>query len=69
MKKEELTNKQGICPRCGEIIDNYQEIQFEGDMCYFPWHCDNCGLEGEEWYSLEFNGHNIIDENGEEIEL
>lgn len=69
MKKEELTNKQGVCPRCGEIIDNYGAIEFEGDMCYFPWHCNKCGLEGEEWYSLEFTGHNIFDENGEEIEL
>lgn len=37
-------------------------------MCYFPWKCLTCKHEGEEWYSLEFVGHNVIDENGNNIE-
>ena len=31
--------------------------------------CKNCGLEGEEWYSMQFTGHNIYNENGDCIEL
>lgn len=68
-KEHKLINKQGFCPRCKQPWLNYGAVEFEDDMCYFPWHCDNCGLEGEEWYSLEFNGHNVVNENGEQIEL
>ena len=38
-------------------------------MCYFPWECLTCKHKGEEWYSLEFIGHNVIDEDGNNIEL
>ena len=38
-------------------------------MCYFPWTCPNCKHEGEEWYSLEFAGHNVIDDNNDCIEV
>lgn len=68
-KENKLYNVQGKCPYCGEMIDDYGTVEFEDNMCYFPWHCTNCGLYGEEWYTLDFNGHNIFDENGEQIEL
>lgn len=68
-EEKEIINNQGICPCCGEMIDNYQEIEFEGEYAYFPWHCDKCGTDGQEWYKLEFAGHNYYDENGEEIIL
>ncbi len=38
-------------------------------MCYFPYECKSCGLKGEEWYSMQFAGHNIYNENGDYIEL
>ena len=47
----------------------YGAIQLEGESAYFPYKCNNCGLEGEEWYSMEFIGHNVYDESGELIEL
>lgn len=63
-------NIQGECPRCGEHDLDYGAISFEdGDMCYFPYECRKCGLEGEEWYKLSFEGHNVIDENGDLVEL
>ena len=68
-KEKEIINNQGICPVCGQMIDNYESIQFEGDMAYFPWHCDKCGTDGEEWYSLEFAGHNYYDKEGNKIIL
>lgn len=69
IKKENLINKMGICPNCKEKNLNYGAVQFENVFAYFPYKCNNCGLEGEEWYSMEFAGHNVYDENGEEIEL
>lgn len=56
---------KGVCPCCGEQSLDYKAIEFEGDMGYFPYTCTNCKIEGEEWYYMDFNGHNVYDENGE----
>lgn len=63
------TNKCGVCPKCGKEDLEYGSIKLEGNMCYFPYECKSCGLEGEEWYSMQFTGHNIYNENGDCIEL
>lgn len=63
------SNNAGYCPFCGENNLEYGTVVFEGEMCYFPWKCLTCEHEGEEWYSLEFIGHNVIDEIGNNIEL
>ena len=70
-ESEESTysNKQGVCPKCGESNLEYESIRLEGEMAYFPYKCNNCGQEGEEWYSMEFAGHNVYDEEGNLIEL
>lgn len=62
-------NDRGYCPFCGGDNLEYGTVRFEGDMCYFPWQCPNCKHEGEEWYSLNFIGHNVIDKNGDNIEI
>ena len=70
MNKEDYQNRQGECPKCGEMsLDYHQPIRYTDDMCYFPYKCKNCGQEGEEWYRLEFQGHNVITEDGYIIEL
>ena len=70
------SNNIGKCPFCNnEGVLDYGAIQFlkysliEGKMCYFPWRCLECKHEGEEWYSMEFIGHSVIDENGDNIEI
>lgn len=64
------SNSQGVCPICGsEGTLDYGAVEFEGDMCYFPWKCIECEHEGEEWYVMEFNGHNVLDEDGNNIEI
>lgn len=63
------SNDRGCCPFCGEDNLEYGAVRFEGEMCYFPWECLTCKHNGEEWYSLEFVGHNVIDEDGNNIEL
>ena len=64
------SNTQGKCPVCnGEDLD-YDAIQMEGDMAYFPWICKKCKAQGEEWYSMEFSGHNVNTEEGNiEVDL
>ena len=70
MNKEDYKNEQGYCPKCGKMSLDYQPVRHTDDMmCYFPYKCEDCGQEGEEWYRLEFVGHNVITEDGEVIEL
>ena len=69
MEKDNYTNEQGICPKCGEISLDYQAIKYTDEMCYYPYKCEKCGQQGEEWYRMEFNGHNVITEDGDVIEL
>lgn len=58
------SNKQGQCPICNGHNLEYECIQLEGDMMYYPWKCEDCSQEGEEWYNLSFAGHNLCDEYG-----
>lgn len=68
-EENDYSNKQGECPKCHESNLDYESIRLEGEMAYFPYKCNNCGQEGEEWYSMEFAGHNVYDEEGNLIEL
>ena len=61
-------NRQNTCPRCKSKKLVYGTLRIEDGMCYFPYTCTECGLRGEEWYLMEFSGHNIY-ENDELIEL
>lgn len=61
-------NEQGKCPKCGGLNLDYGTLEVESGMCYYRWTCEDCRQEGEEWYSMEFAGHNIC-ENGEWVEL
>lgn len=69
MDKREYKNEQGHCPKCGGYNLDYQTIQYADGMCYYPYKCEGCGQEGEEWYHMEFNGHNVITKEGDLIEL
>lgn len=64
------SNEQGKCPFCNSTGTlNYDCAENEGDMLYYKWTCLACGHHGEEWYSLTFAGHNIEDEDGNNIEI
>lgn len=69
MDKEDYKNEQGYCPKCHSLNLNYQPIEYVDSMGYYPYKCEECGQEGEEWYNLVFAGHNVITEDGEVIEL
>lgn len=68
-QEEKYINECGVCPKCGKEDLEYGTIELRDDMCYFPYKCNNCGLKGEEWYSMQFTGHIIYNEKGDYIEL
>lgn len=69
MNKEDYINKQGVCPKCGGGRLNYLSQDTDSNMIWYFYKCEDCGQEGEEWYRLEFQGHNVITEDGDMIEL
>lgn len=69
INKGDYMNRQGECPKCGGYQLDYQPLKYADDMCYYPYKCKECGQEGEEWYRLEFQGHNVITEDGDYVEL
>lgn len=64
-----LSNDEGTCPFCNESNLNYDSAEFEWNMVYYPWTCPNCGHSGEEYHKLEFTGHNVFDEEHNNIEI
>lgn len=69
MDTKDFINNQGYCPRCKHLSLDYDSASFVDTMVYFPWKCEDCGLQGEEWYNMDFAGHNVFDEEGNSIEL
>ena len=72
--EREYHNECGFCPRCCSDDLKYSDRPtFDGDGLFFTYHCNNCDLDGEEWYYVEFTGHNFCDYdedgNGEEVDL
>lgn len=63
------SNKSGQCPKCNGHNLRYEAVEPEGDVIYYPWVCEDCSTQGEEWYSLNFIGHNIIDTDGVSVEI
>lgn len=63
------SNEIGRCPICNGHNLKYESIEPEGDVICYPWECEDCSAQGEEWYSVNFIGHNVIDEDGTSIEI
>lgn len=51
--------EQGKCPTCGSGDLNYGVLEPVDEMIYYPFTCENCGEEGQEFYSMDFIGHNL----------
>ena len=63
------SNEVGKCPFCNSYNLDYDCVNNEDNLCYYKWQCLECKHEGEEWYSMEFIGHNVYDNNGELVEI
>ena len=55
--------EQGSCPCCGNTNLSYDSANIDGENISYPWECQDCGSNGSEWYSLEFSGHNVKENN------
>ena len=53
--------EQGVCPYCGSVDIDYGVMEIEDDCVYYPAHCNDCKRDFNEWYRLEFDGHNVGD--------
>ena len=51
--------KQNNCPSCGGDDLNYDSSDFDGELVMYHYTCNQCGIEGSEYFSLKFEGHNI----------
>lgn len=54
---EDGDGEVGVCPVCGNEDLTFDGMRAEGDLNIYPWKCDECGAEGEEQYTVTFNGH------------
>ena len=53
-----MTQEQGKCPKCGEFSLDYEGIDIQDDLVFYPFTCSSCNHEDKEWYSMEFIGNN-----------
>ena len=64
------SNKSGICPICNSEYITYDKPECADiETIYYPYVCENCKTKGEEYYKIEFIGHNIIDKQGNSVEI
>lgn len=56
-----MSDKPGVCPKCGEKIEYRSHIQFK-DQKESSWVCNNCGTWGREVYDIVFRGHEDTEE-------
>ena len=60
------SNEVGKCPFCNSYNLDYDCVNNEDNLCYYKWQCLECKHEGEEWYSLNYIGHNVYNNNGDQ---
>ena len=49
----------GFCPRCNEAELDYGGTKLVDEAIGYFYVCENCNLEGIEWYNLVFDCHTI----------
>jgi len=47
-------NCQGNCPNCGSYNLDYQGLETEGTMTWYPFTCDDCKAVGSEDYDMAY---------------
>ena len=55
-----MKEKEGVCPNCEkEDTFQYGTMNLENDGIDFPVVCMNCDWEGNEYYTLKFDGFKL----------
>jgi ribosomal protein S27AE len=67
MKFVYVSQRAGLCPRCGEMGVNYSSPNYAGDnLTLWPFKCSKCGAEGFEEHVSKYLGTVIEGEGGSE---
>lgn len=54
-KGERMKKGEGICPKCGTKGQlEYDAVEMDEYQLYYPFHCEACGADGKEWYTLVY---------------
>ena len=56
---ENRIKKSGVCPSCGSTNIIYEDMEIDGNRCYYDFTCSDCGCNGDEEYFLEFKKSSI----------
>ena len=54
-------NEEGHCPKCGSFNLNWGDTETSDHYISYTYSCVDCGTEGQEFYALIFDGHNVYD--------
>lgn len=58
-----MDTEPGKCPKCGSENLNYGSVEIESESLMYPYDCEDCKFEGQEWYNIEFSTHFDTHEN------
>lgn len=53
---DEENSEAGVCPVCQSRDLDYDALEVLDEAVKYPFSCNNCTAEGNEYASLEFNG-------------
>lgn len=54
-KKNPVVHECGICPYCGSDDVEYGSMEMDCGSLSYEMHCNKCGEDSKEWYSVEYS--------------
>ena len=67
-EKKFKKNAKGVCPMCGSYNLNWGDSDINDNYLGYEYECEDCGAQGQEWYRLVFDGHEIYNKETQEYE-
>ncbi len=64
--KQKQKMEMGICGKCGSDDVNYGVMIPEGEGLYYEMDCGQCGAWMHEWYSMTYDGTDVMVEEEED---
>lgn len=65
---DDTSKEEGICPKCASELE-YGSLVPDGMDAYYEVNCIECEFIGKEYYTLKFDGHEIISKKTESNEI
>ena len=57
--------EQGRCAKCGSDNVDYGSSELDGEGIYYEMACVDCGVDMHEYYSLTFEGIDVLNPEGD----